>query len=172
MVRALSRPHGRARGRARLAAGRSRREASPADPLRCIFCAIVRKEAPAAVLLEDGAAIAFLTLGPLRPGHALVVPRRHATTLRDVPPADWAAVARMGLAIAELQHDRLGSEGTTLFLASGEAGEQSVPHLHLHVVPRGSDDRLDLTSWWAERTHAASRAELASVARRLRPGRV
>jgi histidine triad (HIT) family protein len=142
--------------------------ASAVERPACIFCAIVRKEAPAAWLAERDQAVAFLTRGPLRAGHALVIPRGHAATLDEVSASDWAAVGSLALDVARMQRDRLGAQGTTLFLASGEAGEQSVFHLHLHVVPRDLDDGVDLNSWWATRVQTVSEAELASVAARLR----
>ncbi len=119
-------------------------------------------------MAESRRALAFLTIGPLRPGHTLVVPKAHAVTLEDVAPPDWVAVAGLARTISERQRDRLGATGTTLFLASGEAGEQSVPHLHLHVVPRGAGDGLDLTSWWGPRILHPDGPELTRTAERLR----
>jgi histidine triad (HIT) family protein len=142
-------------------------EPAPSDDAR-IFCRIVAGTAPAERVAERPRAIAFLTIGPLRPGHTLVIPRAHAITLEDVRPADWLAVGRLAQIISAIQRDRLGAAGTTLFLASGSAGEQSVPHLHLHVVPRTEDDGLDLTSWWGPRIRPVERSELAAMARRMR----
>lgn len=112
--------------------------------------------------------MAFLTLGPLRPGHTLVVPRAHAETLAYVRPKDWQDVARLALRVSRLHQRRLGSRGANLFLASGAAGEQSVGHLHLHVVPRSTGDALDLNGWWQSKVHPASREELGTIASRLR----
>ncbi len=133
----------------------------------------MHREAPGAIVGENRRAVAFLTLGPLRPGHTLVVPRVHATNLDDISPGDWAGVARLGLEVGRRQRDRLGADGITLFLASGEAGEQSVFHLHLHVVPRSKGDALDLNSWWGSRARSAVPSELDVVAAKLRgaPGR-
>jgi histidine triad (HIT) family protein len=134
----------------------------------CIFCAIVRREAPAAWIAERERAAAFLTRGPVRPGHTLVIPRAHAATLEEVSAADWAAVGSLALEVARLQRVHLKAQGTTLFLASAAAGEQSVFHLHLHVVPRTLDDGLDLSSWWATKVQNASAEELESIGARLR----
>jgi len=119
---------------------------------------------------ERERAVAFLTTGPLRPGHALVIPRRHAVTLEDVRPEDWLEVAELAREVAGRQRDHLGATGQTLVLASGKDGEQSVFHLHLHVVPRTASDGLDLTSWWDARTTHPPIAELEKVARRLVSG--
>ena len=101
-------------------------------------------------------------------GHTLVIPRAHAVTLEDVTPTDWEAVTRLAQQVAQLQRDRLGAAGVTLFLASGKAGEQSVFHLHLHVVPRMDEDGLDLTGWWAPRHRPTSPDALERIARTLR----
>ena len=143
-------------------------EAAVAAPGSCIFCLVVRKVAPAARVAETERALAFLTIGPLRPGHTLVVPRDHAETLDDVPESDWLEVARLALVVRQMHKERLGATGTTVFLASGASGEQSVRHLHLHLVPRHEGDGLDLTSWWGPRVRPASPEELDAVARRLR----
>jgi histidine triad (HIT) family protein len=89
-------------------------------------------------------------------------------TLDDVPLDDWTDVAALALEVTNLQRTRLSATGTDLFLASGEAGEQSVFHLHLHVVPRHEADGLDLSSWWSTRVRSASPDELRAVATQLR----
>jgi len=140
----------------------------PSGERRCIFCAIVARDAPASWVAERERAIAFLTRGPLRPGHTLVIPRAHAATLSEVAPDDWRAVSTLALEVAGMHAERLGATGATLFLASGRAGEQSVDHLHLHVVPRAEGDGLDLNSWWERKVGSPELSELERVARRLR----
>src|SRR5271169_1510700 len=134
----------------------------------CIFCEIVALRAPASLVGENDLSIAFLTVGPLREGHTLVIPKRHAVDFLDPTPEELAAVFQLGAAVARRQRQILGSQGETLFLASGNAGEQSVFHLHLHVVPRTETDALDLTSWWEARVRKASRTDLDSIAAKLR----
>ena len=141
---------------------------APAVSSGCIFCAILRGDAPASRIVDRERAVAFLTLGPLQPGHTLVVPRTHAVTLHDVSPVEWAAVAEVAREVAALQRDRLGAAGTSLFLASGEAGEQAVPHLHLHVVPRHVGDGVEMTAWWEGKVRRTTPAELESIATRMR----
>ena len=134
----------------------------------CIFCEIVAGRAFASRVAENSLSIAFLTIGPLREGHSLVIPKRHAVEFTDPTPEELAAVFQLGAEIARRQRQFLGSQGETLFLASGNAGEQSVFHLHLHVVPRIEADALDLTSWWAARIRTPSREDLDSIAAKLR----
>src|SRR5580658_7302246 len=134
----------------------------------CIFCEIVAGRAPASLVAENTLSLAFLTTGPLRDGHTLVIPKRHAVEFTDPTPEELASVFQLGAEIAERQRRFLCSQGETLFLASGNAGEQSVFHLHLHVVPRIETDALDLTSWWAARVKKPSRTDLESIAAKLR----
>jgi histidine triad (HIT) family protein len=134
----------------------------------CIFCEIVAGRAPVSLVAEDTLSLAFLTTGPLRDGHTLVIPKRHVVELTDPTPEELASVFQLGAEVAQRLRRILGSQGETLFVASGNAGEQSVLHLHLHVVPRMETDGLDLTSWWAARMKTPPRPALDSIAARLR----
>jgi histidine triad (HIT) family protein len=136
----------------------------------CVFCQIVARTSPASYVAESAGAVAFLTIGPIRAGHTLVVPKRHVVELPDAGASELAAILDLGSEVARRQRRALGSTGETLFLASGVAGEQSVFHLHLHVVPRHDGDGLGLTSWWQERMKSAARDTLESIAELLRGG--
>ena len=135
---------------------------------KCIFCEIVARRAPACVVAENALSVALMDTGPIREGHVLVIPKRHAVEYLDATPEELASVFQLGAEIARRQRRFLGSQGETLFLASGDAGEQSVFHLHLHVVPRMAGDGLDLSSWWGAHFRIASRAELDAVGAKLR----
>jgi histidine triad (HIT) family protein len=134
----------------------------------CVFCEIIGGSSPASRIVENAEALAFLTIGPIREGHALIVPKRHVVEFPDATASEFAAIFGLGAEVARRQRRALGSKGETLFLASGAAGEQSVSHLHLHVVPRHEADGLDLTSWWQKRMQQPDRAALDSIADRLR----
>ncbi len=115
----------------------------PADSAsgdRCVFCAIVRGDAPAEIVLDDAVGIAFLDRRPLLPGHVLLVPRRHVATLPDLPVADVGPL--FGLAQRLTRTVTLATGGEGAFVAVNNVVSQSVPHLHIHVVPRRHDDRL------------------------------
>jgi histidine triad (HIT) family protein len=107
----------------------------------CEFCAIARgSDRSAEVVCEDKSWVAFFPLNPATPGHTLVIPRTHVADLWQVkPPLDselMAAVIRVGQAI-----DRaLKPEGMNLITSAGQTAEQTVFHLHLHVVPRWHRD--------------------------------
>jgi len=109
-------------------------------PDDCIFCRIVAGELPAVRLYEDDHVLSFLDIRPLRPGHALVIPKAHCTDLRDCPPelggALLAGVQRVAAAVCEAT----GTGGFNLFNANGEVAGQEVFHLHLHILPRLEGD--------------------------------
>lgn len=110
------------------------------DVPACVFCDIVRGDVAAYRVYEDGDCLAFLDHRPLRPGHVLVVPRSHWPTLGDLPseqvPALFAVVQRLALAVERGLH----ADGS--FVAINIKVSQSVPHLHVHVVPRQVRDGL------------------------------
>ena len=106
----------------------------------CVFCAIVRGDAPAEIVLDDPAGIAFLDRRPLLPGHVLLVPRQHVATLPDLPIADVGPLFALARRLTRAVSQATGSDGT--FMAINNVVSQSVPHLHAHFVPRRHDDRL------------------------------
>ncbi|MEJ2870889.1 HIT family protein [Actinomycetospora sp. OC33-EN08] len=109
-------------------------------PKPCAFCAIVAGDAPAHEVHRDEATVAFLDLKPVFGGHVLLVPRGHVTTLADLPaeqvPGFFALAQRLERAV-ETAMDVPGS----LVLVNNVVS-QSVPHLHLHVIPRRPKDGL------------------------------
>ena len=106
----------------------------------CIFCAIVRGDATAEIVLDEPAGIAFLDRRPLLPGHVLLVPRAHMATLPDLPVAEigplFALMQRLTHAVTR------ATDADGAFVAVNNVVSQSVPHLHVHIVPRRHDDRL------------------------------
>jgi histidine triad (HIT) family protein len=109
-----------------------------AGPSDCVFCRIVAGELPAAMVLEDDLVVGFLDSRPLFPGHVLVIPRAHHETLSDLPAELleplFGAVQRIATALPAA----LDADGT--FVAENNVVSQSVPHLHVHVVPRRRKD--------------------------------
>lgn len=131
--------------------------------MSCVFCAIVQGESEAFVVLDEPAVMAFLDVRPVFKGHVLLVPREHVVTLPDLP-ADLrdpflAAAQRIATAVVS----ELGAQGS--FVAINNTVSQSVPHLHLHVVPRTKGDGLR-GFFWPRQKYADG--ERAAYAERLR----
>lgn len=114
----------------------------------CIFCGIVAGKIPSTTIAQSEQAIAFMDINPVTPGHALVIPRSHATDLFDITADDLTACAHLAQQIASRTEERLGADGVNLLNCSGEAAWQTVFHFHIHVVPRFKDqpgkDRIGL----------------------------
>lgn len=110
----------------------------------CIFCKIVAGQIPCFKLLEDDTTIAFMDINPVNPGHALAVAKGHWPTV-DVIPADVLAdVARTAQKVAKAAVKQLMPNGVNLLQANGEGAGQSVPHLHIHIMPRVKGDDVSL----------------------------
>jgi len=134
----------------------------PARP--CPFCAIADGSAAAHRVLEEPAAVAFLDARPLFPGHVLVVPRAHVETLADLPAQDVGAFFLSVQKVARAVESALSAEGT--FVAMNNKVSQSVPHLHVHVVPRRRKDGLR-GFFWPRHTYATDE-EARAVAAAIR----
>ncbi|HWA27042.1 MAG TPA: family 16 glycoside hydrolase [Lacunisphaera sp.] len=103
----------------------------------CVFCEIVSGARPGAMVYQDDRCVAFLSIGPRNPGHVLVVPRGHATTFSEVPEETMHAMTDATRRIVgAIGRTDLKMEGYVLQLNSGKAAGQSVPHAHLHIIPR------------------------------------
>ncbi|MUN36816.1 HIT family protein [Actinomadura litoris] len=108
----------------------------------CVFCAIIARREPAALLYEDELTLAFLDITAVTDGHTLVIPRPHRADLWEIEEELAAAVARTVHRMARRIRDVLEPDGLTLFQANRDAGWQDVFHLHVHLVPRAAGDRL------------------------------
>ena len=136
----------------------------PHDP-NCVFCQIVADTRKCVLLAEESEAMAFMDIHPANPGHCLVVPKGHWPTAFDIPPDAFAAVARLVVRVAVGVQRALAPPGLSLVQANGPAAHQTVPHLHVHVLPRQDDDRLALN--WS-RTAIGDADRIAETASRIR----
>ena len=125
----------------------------------CLFCRIVSGELPAAVVYEDENAVAFLDHRPLFHGHTLLVPREHVETLGDLPTTLVGPYFEAAQLLTRAVQSALDAEGT--FVAMNNRVSQSVPHLHVHVVPRRRKDGLKGFFW--PRTKYKSEDEMKVV---------
>ena len=114
-------------------------------PGQCIFCRLISRAIPAAIVFEDEQTMAFMDLGQVNPGHVLVASKRHAATLLDLSAEEAAAVMRTAHHVAGAIAITFDPPGLTLLQANGQEGEQTVFHFHMHVVPRHSGDGIALT---------------------------
>ncbi|MDN4172511.1 HIT family protein [Nocardioides sp. SOB77] len=130
----------------------------------CVFCAIVAGDAEADRVLEDEDFVAFLDQRPVFKGHVLLVPRTHVVTLPDLPGPLRDPFLAHAQRLATAVVDALGAQGS--FVAMNNVVSQSVPHLHLHVVPRTKGDGLRGFFW--PRHRYEDPAERTAYAARLR----
>jgi histidine triad (HIT) family protein len=138
---------------------------APADPAAgCVFCDIVAGRVEAQVVVADDDFVAFLDRRPVFKGHVLLVPREHVVTLPDLPASLRDPFLALAQRLATAMVEGLGAQGS--FVANNNTVSQSVPHLHLHVVPRTRGDGLR-GFFWPRRKYADDH-EAAGYAARLR----
>lgn len=134
----------------------------PGAAAGCAFCRIVSGSAQAALVLEDDSTLAFLDHRPLFPGHCLLIPRAHVQTLGELPAELvqplFAAVQRLARGVEQA----LAAQGT--FVAINNRVSQSVPHFHVHVVPRRAKDGLRGFFWPRQRYESAAAMEQVRAA--------
>ncbi len=131
----------------------------------CIFCQIVEGKSPASVFYADDVVLGLMTIGPVTPGHAMIIPKQHAAYLGEMDEATgrhlWTVTQRTAAAIRQ---SGVRCEGINLFLADGEAAFQEIFHVHMHVFPRYQGDPFKIDADWSIKP---SREELDQVARQI-----
>lgn len=132
-------------------------------PSDCSFCAIAADAVAAEVVFEDETTLAFLDHRPLFAGHVLLVPRAHHETIEDLPATEVERFFLNGRRLAVAVRTAMGADGT--FMAINNVVSQSVPHLHLHVVPRIRGDGLRGFFW---PRHPYAEGEMVAAAERIR----
>ncbi len=111
----------------------------------CIFCKIIAHEIPATVVYEDELSIAFLDITPLFPGHVLLAPKSHAATLTDLPAESVGPIFLNVQKLTRAVQKAMDAPGS--FIGINNKISQSVPHLHIHIVPRRMKDGLRGFFW-------------------------
>ncbi|MCL2700668.1 MAG: HIT family protein [Phycisphaerae bacterium] len=132
----------------------------------CIFCNIVAGRIPCAKLLEDDAALAFMDIGPLAPGHAMLIPKGHYETVDQIPADEAAAVLRHLPALVKAVRAATGATGVNVLQNNGRSANQLVPHVHFHIIPRREGDAWHFN--WPAGKYGPG--EMDDMARRIREG--
>jgi histidine triad (HIT) family protein len=134
----------------------------------CIFCKILSGELEVSMVYQDDCCSAFLDHQPINPGHALVVPNRHASNLAELDEEEGAQAFRVAQRIAAaLRNSGVKCEGVNISLADGEAAGQEVFHVHLHVFPRYVGDGFSVR-FGPHYRDKPKRQELNEIADRIR----
>ena len=130
----------------------------------CLFCKIIAGELDATIVHEDSECVAFLDIKPLFHGHTLLVPKAHHETLIDLPEENIGHLFSTAKMLARAVQDAMDATGT--FVAMNNKVSQSVPHLHVHVVPRRPKDGLRGFFW--PRTSYSDAGEMDAVGAKIR----
>jgi histidine triad (HIT) family protein len=133
-------------------------------PEDCLFCRIVAGEEAAHIVFEDDVSLAFLDARPLFPGHTLLVPREHHEAIWDLPEGLVEPLFANARLLASAVRNAFGAQGA--FVAANNIVSQSVPHFHIHAVPRNRKDGLRGFFW--PRTKYEDDADAAAAATRVR----
>jgi histidine triad (HIT) family protein len=130
----------------------------------CTFCKIVSRSLESPIVWEDADTLAFLDHRPLFPGHCLLIPKEHRGTLLDLPPDLVQALFRNAQTLTRAVESAMKAEGS--FVAMNNRISQSVPHFHIHIVPRSKGDGLKGFFWPRQKYRDA--AEMKSTEHAIR----
>jgi histidine triad (HIT) family protein len=134
------------------------------NPKPCLFCQIVDGKVPAHIIVENNDTLGFLDHSPLQFGHILLIPKRHIVTFAELPPEQTGEFFKVGQMLSLAAEQAMEADGT--FVAMNNKVSQSVPHLHLHIVPRKKGDGLKGFFW--PRKKYPNDGEAAETAARIR----
>lgn len=141
---------------------------------RCVFCEILEGRLPATFVYDDEQVVAFLDLYPWARGHTLVVPREHGQHVRELEPQVLAHLWSVGTSLANTVREAMEADAVHFLLNDGRAAFQTVPHVHLHLVPRRKGDTLSMLGRLVVQPAGllpASRQQLEEVGAMIRAGR-
>jgi histidine triad (HIT) family protein len=135
---------------------------------RCIFCRIIRREAPAHIVYEDERVMAFLDINPCSPGHTLIIPKTHIQRLEELPEEDAAALFRVLHRLVEPIQRAVGTRSSTIGINNGPESGQEVPHVHIHIIPRFRGDGGGIIQGVTRLWRRPTRGEMERIAQRIR----
>ncbi len=135
----------------------------------CKFCKFVRKEVKIYEIYEDDKVLAFLDrFNILNHGHTIIIPKKHYETIFDVDEETLDNIVRVIKKISLKMRESLGAEGVNILNASGKAAEQSIPHLHFHIVPRWKNDDLNQNDWWKTKVKNVKKEKMKEIQEKLK----
>lgn len=134
----------------------------------CVFCKIIKSEIPSFKIFENDKVFCFLDVNPLTEGHTLVVPKEHYENIFDVSENDLKEIISVVKNLSEKMKKVWGVEGVNITSANGETAEQSIFHLHFHIIPRRMGDGLEMNKWWNSKNHKADPEELKQLVEKFR----
>ena len=126
------------------------------DPA-CVFCKIARGQIPCHSVYEDEQVLAFLDIGPLAPGHLLVIPKNHYGTMDELPAAEAQALGAVLPRLTSAVRGVTGAAGINILQNNGRVAGQEVDHVHIHLIPRRDQDGLGYR--WHPTKYAEGQAE-------------
>lgn len=129
----------------------------------CIFCKIIAGEIPSTTVYEDEDFKAIMDINPAARGHVVILPKRHAANIYEIPDEDAAKILPVAKKVAIALRDAFGCDGVNILQNNGEAAGQTVFHLHVHVIPRFVDD--DVRIKW---TPGATPGDMEEIAEAIR----
>ena len=130
----------------------------------CVFCKIVKGQAPASIVYEDQEVMVFLDIRPLNMGHTLVIPRAHYVDIFDIPNALLSRIHKIAKHVAPAIKKATTADGISIIQQNGKAAGQDIFHLHVHVVPRFEGQKLPRFSELRE----VERAKLDAMAEKIK----
>jgi histidine triad (HIT) family protein len=130
----------------------------------CVFCRIIDGDLPSMRIYEDERTIVIMDINPLNSGHCLIITKAHAPTLWDADPADLQAAITTAQKVATALKTAVKPDGLNMLQANGPAAFQSVPHYHLHLIPRWHNDGKGFD--WP--LVPGDRAQIQAIGERLR----
>jgi len=133
----------------------------------CIFCKIVEGRIPCTKVYEDDLVLAFMDISPLNRGHLLVVPKEHFENIVEISAELYGHLARVVSSTAKALQEVLKPDGMNVMQLNGKAGNQVVPHVHMHLVPRWHGDGLTICAW---EPVPGDRDDIAAAAEAIRSG--
>ena len=132
----------------------------------CVFCDLMKGAAEVSMCYEDGEVVTFLDIQPVNPGHVLVVPRQHYSTLRDVPKEVGLHLYEVATRLIPIIQRTSGADDMNIVVNSGQAAGQNVMHYHLHLIPRRQGDGFDIPLPF-EGSEMPNRQQLDAMAARI-----